>query len=428
MKRDEIGDVSQLNELDGCRRAPMHLRGNDLRVSSVIDETAAVAVAEPYLSMPGSLPGRIIGVDLARALAILGMFAAHIGPEPDIGGVVGAAMYVSHGRSSILFATLAGLSLALVTGGARTNGERVPGRAKRRIAVRAGIIFAIGTGLTIWGTPVWVILAYYGVLFLIALPFLRLRPSTNLVIAAVLAVLTPAASLMLLDCTAVAGVFQAIERFDPIAGAGGNGLVELLVTGGFPVLTWMQFVIAGVALGRLDWQRPRVRLEVAAAGIGVAVLAYGIAWVLGKTVDGAGVWVDEPARRTGNYWADLQWVSLLGAEAYTGTPFEILGGVGVAMVVLAGCMFAARFRRVVAPLGAMGSMSLTLYVGHVIAMIALDMNGDEKVHAHPLLPDESMLSLALFIVVAAASAWIWRRFFRRGPLEAGIHWVTALVK
>jgi hypothetical protein len=131
-------------------------------------------------------------------------------------------MYVSHGRASILFATLAGLSLALVTGGARTNGERVPGRAKRRIAVRAGIIFAIGVGLTMWDTPVAIILAYYGVLFLIALRFLRLRPSTNFVIAAVLAVLTPVASLISLDSTAVARVFKAIERFDPIARAGGR--------------------------------------------------------------------------------------------------------------------------------------------------------------------------------------------------------------
>jgi uncharacterized membrane protein YeiB len=191
----------------------------------------------------------------------------------------------------------------------------------------------------------------------------------------------------------------------------------------------MTFVIAGVALGRLDWQRPRVRLVVAAAGIGVAALAYGIAWVLGKTVDGAGVWVDEPARRTGNYWADLQWASLLGAEEYTGTPFEILGGVGVAMVVLAGCMWlTARFRRAIAPLVAMGSMSLTMYVSHIIAIVALHMGADEQAHVHPLLPDESMLSLVVFIVVAVAAAWIWRRFFRRGPLEAGIHWVTARVK
>lgn len=407
--------------------APVFPRGKGSWGSPVIDETAAVAVAEPYSPMPG----RIIGVDLARALAILGMFAAHVGPEPEVGGVVGAAMYVSHGRASILFATLAGLSLALVTGGARTSGgEVLPSGARRRIAVRAGIIFAIGAGITVWGTPVEVILAYYGVLFLVALPFLRFRPSTNFVLAAVLAVLTPVALLMLLGGSGVAGVFKAIERFDPIALAGGEGLIELLFTGSYPVLTWTPFVIAGVALGRLDWQRSRVRIVVAGAGTAVAVLAYGIAWVLGKTVDDAGVWFDEPVRPTVNYWAGLQWASLFTAEEHTGAPFEIIGGVGVAMVVLAGCIwFAARFRRVVAPLVAMGSMSLTLYVGHVLAIDALDMfaSGSGEMD-DSLTPDQSLLTLSEFIGVAAAVAWIWKRFWRRGPLEAGIHRVTALVK
>lgn len=388
-------------------------------------ETATVAIAELHSPMPG----RIIGVDIARGLAILGMFVAHLGPAPEVGGVVGVAMYVSHGRASILFATLAGLSLALVTGGMHTSGGKVLSGAKRRMAVRAGIIFAIGAGITMWGTPVYVILAYYGVLFLIALPFLRLRPQTNVVIAAVLAVLTPVVLLMLLGSAAAVKAFEAIERFDPIALAGGEGIIELLFTGSYPVLTWTPFVIAGIALGRLDWQRPRVRIVAAAVGTTIAALAYGTAWVLGQTVDGAAdVWFDEPVRPTGNYWADLQWVLLLNAEEHSGTPFEIIGGVGVAMVVLAGCIwFATRFCRVAAPLAAMGSMPLTIYVGHIIAINALHMSAGGKGEADSLMPDESLLSLAVFIVVAAVAAWTWMRFWRRGPLEAGIHRVTALL-
>jgi hypothetical protein len=131
--------------------------------------------------------------------------------------------------------------------------------------------------------------------------------------------------------------------------AGGESIIELLFTGSYPVLTWTPFAIAGLALGRLDWQRPRVRIVAAAVGTAVAVLAYGTAWVLGKTIDGAAdARFDEPARQTGNYWADLQWVSLLNAEEHTGTPFEIIGGVGVAMVVLAAWTW-MRFWRV-APL------------------------------------------------------------------------------
>jgi hypothetical protein len=56
------------------------------------------------------------------------------------------------------------------------------------------------------------------------------------------------------------------------------------------------------------------------------------------------------------------------------------------------------------------------------------MSAGEKKESDPLMPDESLLSLAVFSVVAAAAAWTWLRFLRRGPLEAGIHHVMALVR
>lgn len=60
---------------------------------------------------------RLLGIDLARGLALIGMMAAHfmLSTTPELlnpttwGGLV-------NGRSSILFATLAGVSLALTTG------------------------------------------------------------------------------------------------------------------------------------------------------------------------------------------------------------------------------------------------------------------------------------------------------------------------
>ena len=61
-------------------------------------------------------PSRLQGIDLARALAVCGMFAAHLIalPLPVIGDPA-TWIGVAGGRSSILFATLAGVSLALIT-------------------------------------------------------------------------------------------------------------------------------------------------------------------------------------------------------------------------------------------------------------------------------------------------------------------------
>ena len=54
------------------------------RVPRHIDDEAAVAPAAGDTDGPRPL-GRahIRGVDLARGVAVLGMFAAHVGPDPD---------------------------------------------------------------------------------------------------------------------------------------------------------------------------------------------------------------------------------------------------------------------------------------------------------------------------------------------------------
>ncbi|GAA4547868.1 hypothetical protein [Streptomyces collinus] len=49
-------------------------------------------------------------MDLARGLAVFGMYAAHVGPDPAQGGVAGHLMELAHGRASALFAFLAGFS------------------------------------------------------------------------------------------------------------------------------------------------------------------------------------------------------------------------------------------------------------------------------------------------------------------------------
>jgi hypothetical protein len=59
--------------------------------------------------------GRLVGLDLTRGLAVFGMYAVHVGPAPG-GGVIGFLMGLAQGRSSALFAVLAGFAVALITG------------------------------------------------------------------------------------------------------------------------------------------------------------------------------------------------------------------------------------------------------------------------------------------------------------------------
>ncbi|WP_026122766.1 heparan-alpha-glucosaminide N-acetyltransferase domain-containing protein, partial [Nocardiopsis halotolerans] len=122
--------------------------------------------------------GRIDGIDAARALAVFGMFAVHLGVESmgllspedyawDVHGVV-------RGNSSALFAFLAGVSLAMMTGRTRPVAGDPLRAAVVRILTRAVLIGVLGLGLDLLGVPVAVILTYYAGFFVLALPLLRL--------------------------------------------------------------------------------------------------------------------------------------------------------------------------------------------------------------------------------------------------------------
>lgn len=213
---------------------------------------------------------RLRGVDLARGLAVLGMFAAHAANAPTLlaadpatwGGVV-------HGRSSILFATLAGVSVALMTGRSTPPGDDEVVAARMRVLVRAACLFALGGLLQFLTSPVAIILEHYALLLVLCVPLLRVRPRTLLLAAAGVALVVPSLRALL----------QAVEGTGGWVGFGGE-LGTLAVQGPYPVLVWAAFVLAGLAVGRCDLSAARVRRALVVGGVSLAVLGYGGSWAL----------------------------------------------------------------------------------------------------------------------------------------------------
>ncbi|MDT0309496.1 DUF418 domain-containing protein [Streptomyces sp. DSM 44917] len=384
--------------------------------------------------MPAPGPGtaRLAGLDLARGLAVFGMYAAHVGPMPDeTGGVTGFVMELAHGRSSALFAVLAGVTLVLLAGGARVPGRR-PGRAALiRIAVRAVILLALGTALTASSTPVVVILAYYGLYFLLALPLLRLGAGALALLAAAGALAGPPLLMVLSRAAYDAdgdyrGWWGTFASFDPLYRWSGDGLLELLITGDYPALTWLPFVLLGMALARLGFS-PALRPRLLALGAGLAVLGYGGSWLALRHAPGvasatgsAQAWWSDSGVNWSGYANEPGWL-LVGAP-HSQTTFSVVGNAGVAVAVIAGALLAldrwAAARRVAAPLIAVGAMSLTAYGLHVLLIAVL---GLEELDGYPLRV------LLAFVAVACGFALLWRRRFRRGPLEYLMHRATAAV-
>jgi uncharacterized membrane protein len=109
-------------------------------------------------------PPRINALDIARALAILGMIGAHVGDIPPF-DLTWPPSYLAvvHGHSSMLFAVLAGVSIALVTGRQRIPAPAELPRLRFALLGRGMTIFLLGLLLELVGTGVAVILTFYGV-------------------------------------------------------------------------------------------------------------------------------------------------------------------------------------------------------------------------------------------------------------------------
>ena len=110
--------------------------------------------------------------------------------------------------------------------------------------------------------------------------------------------------------------------------------------------------------------------------------------------------------------------ALATAGPHTDTTFEAVGSGGTAMLVIALLQLVSRrLRWVVAPLAAVGSMSLTVYCGHVAAIWALN--------AWTFATDaEDNLLWAVMSTGFIAFAMAWFAVWARGPLEHLVHVVS----
>ncbi|WP_340377424.1 DUF418 domain-containing protein [Streptomyces sp. SS7] len=392
----------------------------------------------------GAAPmARLVGVDLARALAVFGMFAVHVGPFPTPGGGVGDwFLGLASGRASALFATLAGFSLMLIAGRREPKTGLAGRQARTRIVIRAVVLLVLGSALAMTNFGGAGILNFYAVYFLLALPLARLRARTLGILAVTLAVVTPQVAYGLRALLSES-IVNTVDSYDPIARVCGVGVLDLLLTGLYPAMTWMTFVVTGMTLGRLDITSGAVQRRLAVVGPALIAFGYGVSWLVLRLTGGdkeiAAAMPDmkdlealkDSGMATGSFdmpvgrglWGSDAW-GLLAAEPHSGSTFDLFGSIGIAITVLL-CLTVALARlpwlgRLASPVIAVGTMSLTLYVGHILVILALP--------GESATPPQSASATLLFSFILGATlfAAIWSRFARRGPLEYLLNRTTKL--
>ncbi|MGN6300355.1 MAG: heparan-alpha-glucosaminide N-acetyltransferase domain-containing protein [Angustibacter sp.] len=382
------------------------------------------------------MTGRLRGVDVARGVALIGMMGTHLLPEYDAHGRLTPWFRLAAGRSSALFALLAGVGLALATGGSEPR--VLPWRVTTtRLVTRALLIAALGMALVRLDPPIAVILTNYGLLFVLALPLLRMRPRTLVWLAVAWVLVVPL----------VSQAWRAHLPPGPGAQIGfadltdpASLLTRLALTGYYPVLTWLAYLMVGIAVGRLPLRRAGVAEALAVGGLALA----GAAWLVSEALLAAGGWpalVRSGPAQVVAAWLGPEQLQLRGlygttpttswwwqavVSPHSGTPFDLAQTIGSALAVLGSALLLCRglegrrgavakvARGGVVALARTGSMTLTLYSVHVVAA-----------DTQQQLTQRSTL-LAAHVTAAVLAASLWLAVAPRGPLEQVVHTMSGL--
>jgi uncharacterized membrane protein YeiB len=314
----------------------------------------------------------MVGLDVARGLAVLGMVAAHVGDDS-----AWPWLQIFDGRSAATFATLAGVSAAIMS--RPTAGGAEAGRP--RIVRRALVIGVIGLLLYPFTPAIADILPTYAVMFLLLAALLELSSTMLVTLAGVFMLFGPP----------VAQAAQAVAAPGRVPWP-----LDVLVGQHYPGVVWMAYLLVGLAVGRLELRSTTVRIRLALLGVTLAALGYA-----------TGAWATQAG-------LGERWAALLDTAPHASTTPEVTGNLGVVLVVLAGCLALSDAAPwLVTPVAATGAMALSAYVTQLLVISAL---GPDVVWH----PQGNGVLIGLWVALIAAS-WAWRIRSGRGPLERLVH-------
>ena len=348
---------------------------------------------------------RIMGFDLARALAIFGMVIVNFKTAMNSATGNEFLMWFSslfEGRASSLFVILAGIGITFLTNRARQSGDRaIVNKCRSSLIKRALLLITIG----LMYTPIWEadILHFYGFYFLIAVTVFMASNRFLLLVSVVITLSFP--TLMLFfdydqNWNWSTLTYMNLWSFD--------GMVRHILFNGFhPVFPWATFLIFGMWLGRLDLSQTTTRNRLLIWSV-ITLITTETVFYLVRFYMGNGA-------EFGVSQEDV--ILLFSTGIIPPFPQYIISSVSSACIVLVGCLyFSDKFSdsNINIWLYQTGQLSLTLYVAHVILGMGV-LDGINRLNNQTV--DFSLLSSLIFCICGVAFSVFWLKYFKVGPLE-----------
>ncbi len=347
---------------------------------------------------------RIIGIDVARALAVIGMIIVNFKIVFGENGEswLKSFAHLFDGKAAATFVVLAGIGLGLMTNSAIKNQDlKKLATNLKRIIKRAIFLFIVGLSY-IWIWPAD-ILHFYGIYMLLTLLFITQKPKYILLGAIGLIFIYPV--LLLFFDYETGWNFIALEYTDFWTF---KGFFRNLFYNGFhPVIPWTAFMLFGLWYGKQDLNKDRFVKKSLIISLVVFIAVQVLSFGLIQFLSGA------DSRST----EDL--TALLGTDPMPPMPIYMINGISISVVIISACILLAnKFENsfLIRALHNTGKLALTFYVAHVI----IGMGLVEEISAKPLGEysiEFSVIYALIFSLLCVLFAQIWLRYKKAGPLE-----------
>ena len=358
---------------------------------------------------------RIDGLDVARAIALFGMMIENFKVVSALGmsnpRYHNLLMGSIDGRSAPLFVILAGMGLSLMTLKAKKSGDPLLIRETRLTILKRGAFLTVFGYLfiLIWQAD---ILHYFGVYFAVGALLFTIN-DRRLLIAMIGFALGFVILIFIFNYDA-GWDWETLTYLDLWTFSG--FFRNLFFNGFHPIFPWTAFFLFGMWLARRDFNDPKFRGRLLFWGAVTFVTTEAISWGLVRFMlylSGT-VLPIKPE--------DIPY--FFGTEFIPPMPFYLLSACGTAAIVIALSLFAMerpRASTLLRPLIAVGRMSLTIYVAHIlVGMVILDainrLEGVGLVYA--------LVYAVVVFLLSVIFALFMEKSFSRGPLEGLMRWMT----
>lgn len=357
---------------------------------------------------------RLAGPDVTRAVALVGVvvmnFHGYLNRGDDqIGRSLAERIFDPYRgplstRFAATFVLVAGLGVTMLTNRSRLSGDPAAIRDSRwRLARRGLLLFTFGLLIEwIWNGT---ILFFYGAYFMAAALLFTLRLRWLALVGTLAALAAASVAWFRLE-RGLDG--HSTNWLEPAVNSPRNLVLRTFVGYTHPLLPWLAFLCAGIALGRFLPQLNRLRERLLGIGLLMLFGSYLVNFVGVRWATDNFRLVDASAQR---------WRGLLSTSPFDRGLLYTIGTLGSSLIAY--CViswFADRYADAgpTQLLRHAGQMTLTLYVLHVFTFNAV-------VHWwHWVTPtglDTALVFSLVFWAFAIAIGALWHRFAGMGPLE-----------